>query len=176
MPRLVPSPNSRNLNERRADHRDARQPKVQGQRSDGRGTYETFVAKILSSPVSIGTNRWRYAWEEVVIKDDHLTAAISGSRKSRSTGTGAEFTYALNLCELCQAVSGTKVGPGVTIATLPSGFSAQPIEANTCVIMHALRRRSGRQLYAFSMPNAIDGTCPSYLTGGGGGAVEEGQI
>jgi len=176
MPRLSPSQNARDLHERRSDFRERKQPRTQGVASDRAPAYETFVAKILSSPVSIGTNRWRYAWEEVVIKDDHLTAAISGSRKSRSTGTGAEFTYALNLCELCQAVSGTKVGPGVTIATLPSGFSAQPIEADTCVIMHALRRRSGRQLYAFSMPNAIDGTCPSYLTGGGGGAVEEGQI
>ena len=160
MPRLVPSPNARNLGDRRADYREARQPRVQGQRSDGRSTYETFVARILASPVSVGTNRWRYAWEEVVVKDDHGIATPTAKRASRSTGTAAEFTYALNLCEMCQATSATIVGPGVTVAGLPNGFSLQPIAEHTCVIMHAMNRRSGRPLFAFSMPNAIDGTCP----------------
>ena len=91
MPRLVPSPNARNLGDRRADYREARQPKVQGQRFDGRSTYETFVARILASPVSVGTNRWRYAWEEVVVKDDHGIATPTAKRASRSTGTAAEF-------------------------------------------------------------------------------------
>jgi hypothetical protein len=159
MPRLVPSPNSRNLNERRVDHRDSRQPKTQGQRSADRSTYETFIAKILASPVSVGTNRWRYAWEEVVVKDDHGIATPSAKRASRSTGTAAEFTYALNMCEMCQSISASLVGPGVTVSTIPSGFSLQPIAENTCVVMHAMNRRSGRPLFAFSMPNAIDGTC-----------------
>lgn len=160
MPRLVPSPNSRDFGQRRSDYRESKQPKVQGQRSDGRGTYETFVAKILASPVSVGTNRWRYAWEEVVVKDDHGIATPSAKRSSRSTGTAAEFTYALNLCEMCQSTaSPTKVGPGVTISTIPTGFSVQPIAEGTCVVMHAMNRRSGRPLFAFSMPNAIDGTC-----------------
>jgi hypothetical protein len=159
MPRLVPSPNSRNFNERRVDHRDGRQPKTQGQRSSDRSTYETFIAKILASPVSVGTNRWRYAWEEVVVKDDHEVTTPSGKRASRSSGGDSEFTYALNMCEMLQSVTATEVGPGITVSSIPAGFTVRAIAENTCVIMHAMNRRSGRPLYAFSMPNAIDGTC-----------------
>jgi hypothetical protein len=102
------------------------------------------------------TTRWRYAWEEVVLKDDN-TVVTPATR--RANGTDAT-TYAINLCELCQAgASPTKVGPGVTISTIPAGFTLQPIAANTCVIMYALRRASGKQLFCFSMPNAIDGAC-----------------
>lgn len=179
MPRLVPSPNSRDFGQRRSDYRETKQPKVQGQRSDGRGNYETFIAKILANPVAItgATSRWRYAWEEVVVKDDHKTESLSGKRMSRSTGTGSEFTYALNLCEMCQSItSPTKVGPGVTISSLPSGFTVQPIAENTCVIMHAMRRRSGLLLYAFSMPNAIDGSCQNNLNAGGGGSGQQQEV
>lgn len=128
----------------------------------GKGTQrpdpgDWFIAKIKSNPVLLSgsSNRWRYRWEEIVLKDDNTTLATSTRRAS---GTEA-VTYAINLCEICQAGSGTKIGPGVTISTLPSGFAAQPIAENTCVIMYALRRASGKHLFCFSMPNAIDGAC-----------------
>lgn len=167
MPRLVPSRNARDQHETRAQFRDRKQPvqrQVNGADTTG---HTTFIARILSNPVLItgSTARWRYAWEEVAIKDDHtvLTFSNAGARRSRSTGTESELTYAINLCELCQATSATKVGPGITVGSLPTGFSLQPIAEHTCVVMHAMKRRSGKPLYAFSMANAIDGTCEALV-------------
>jgi hypothetical protein len=154
--------------------RDGNRPPMKGRQSAPAQFADWFVARIKASPVLLSgsTTRWRYAWEEVVLKDDN-TAATTATR--RASGTAAT-TYAINLCELCQAgASPTKAGPGVTISTIPAGFTVQPIAANTCVIMHALRRASGKQLFCFSMPNAIDGTCQANLDGGGegGGPIEE---
>lgn len=129
-----------------------------GDRSQTASGSDWFIAKIKASPVLLSgsTTRWRYAWEEVVLKDDNTVVTTSARR---ANGTDAT-TYAINLCELCQQPAGaTKIGPGVTITSIPSGYSVAPIAENTCVIMHALRRASGQQLFCFSMPNAIDGAC-----------------
>ena len=137
---------------------NANKPQQLGHRSQRAEPSDWFIAKIKASPVLLSgsTTRWRYAWEEVVLKDDNTVVTTSARR---ANGTDAT-TYAINLCELCQAgASPTKVGPGVTISTIPAGFTLQPIAANTCVIMYSLRRASGKQLFCFSMPNAIDGAC-----------------
>jgi len=153
--------------------RETNRPQLKGQQASTSQQADWFIAKIKASPVLLSgsTTRWRYAWEEVVLKDDN-TVITTATR--RASGTAAT-TYAINLCELCQAGGGTKAGPGVTISSIPSGFEVKPIAENTCVIMHALRRASGKQLFCFSMPNAIDGTCQSNLIGGGGGggSIEE---
>lgn len=138
--------------------RELNRPELKGRQSPKPEFADWFIAKIKASPalLSGSTTRWRYAWEEVVLKDDNTVVTTSARR---ANGTDAT-TYAINLCELCQAgASPTKVGPGVTIATIPAGFTLQPIAANTCVIMYSLRRASGKQLFCFSMPNAIDGAC-----------------
>lgn len=141
--------------------------------SDQAGVASSFVAKIKASPVSIGTNRWRYQWEEVIVVDDNSVVTAGVARKNSGL-TGMEFTWALNLCEMCQSISSpTKVGPGVTISTIPAGFSVQPISEGTCVVMHAMKRRSGKPIFCFSMPNAIDGTCTAFTGGGGGGGAIE---
>lgn len=130
--------------------------------------YDSFIARITGNTALSGsTTRWRYQWEECLVKDDYTVtkstdaAPVKGLRASRSdAGTLGEWTHAINLCEMCQAgASPTTIGPGVTISGIPSGFSVKPIATNTVVIMHALQRKSGKVLYAFSMPNAIDGTC-----------------
>lgn len=154
--------------------RETNRPQLKGRQAPTAQQADWFIAKIKTTPVLLSgsTTRWRYAWEEVVLKDDN-TVITTATR--RASGTDAT-TYAINLCELCQAgASPTKVGPGVTISTIPAGFTLQPIAANTCVIMYALRRASGKQLFCFSMPNAIDGSCSANFAGGGGGGgpVEE---
>lgn len=144
--------------------------------ASGKGAiHESFLARIKSGPEAIGasTTRWTYQWEEVSIKTDWTYEAVSGGRRSRAkSGSAGEFTWALNLCEMCQGSSATMLGPGVTASTIPSGFSLQPIAEHTCVVMHTVRFKSGKTLYCFSMPNAIDGSCPAF-TGGGGGQGEE---
>jgi len=138
--------------------RDANKPKTIGKDSRLGGPTETFIARIKSGAVLLSgsTNRWRYAWEEVVVKDDNSVVATATRRANGSDAS----TYAINLCEMCQQAGGaTKVGPGVTITSIPAGYAVAPIAENTCVIMHAMQRASGKQLFCFSMPNAIDGSC-----------------
>lgn len=132
--------------------------------ASGKGAvYESFLARIKASPEAIGasTTRWTYQWEEVAIKSDWTYEVVTGGRRSRAkSGAAGEFTWAINLCEMCQGSSATMVGPGVAISSIPSGFSVQPIAEHTCVVMHAARFKNGKSLYCFAMPNAIDGACP----------------
>lgn len=138
---------------------------------------ESFLARIKSDPKQISTFRWRYQWEEIVIKDDHSIEAKPAPRQNRPDSAAlGQFTWALNMCEMCQVGgSPTTVGPGINIASIPPGFEPKPIAANTCVIMNAFLRKSGKVVYCFSMPNAIDGTCTSSLGGGSGGSGGTGQ-
>jgi hypothetical protein len=138
--------------------RSVNDPKRQGKTGSPSGVTDIFVARIKSGAVLLSgsTNRWRYTWEEVVVKDDN---AVVATATRRANGTDAS-TYAINLCEMCQQPGGaTKVGPGVTISSIPAGYAVAPIAENTCVLMHAMQRASGKQLFCFSMPNAIDGSC-----------------
>lgn len=166
MPRLVPSPNSRDLHETRAEVRQRKAPKTQGSPSGDRAAYETFIAKILANPVLVSgsTKRWKYKWEEVEIKDDASCSTYTGTNVGRRKSGTDEITFALNTCEFCQeSGAATKVGPGILISNIPAGFELKAVAENTCVIMHAMRRRNGKPLYVFSMASPIDGSCSNLI-------------
>lgn len=159
----------------RSAARALNEPKDLGAAVDTKNERESFVARIKSNPHAVTSVRWLYQWEEVFIKSDLSVETFTSAKRSRlDVATGYLESYAINLCEVCQSVgSASVVGPGVSISNIPAGFSLRPISENTCVIMFPVTRKDGRIQYAFSMPNAIDGSCPSFTGGGGGGATEQ---
>ncbi len=115
-----------------------------------------FLAKITGS-TSIGTNRYKYDFTEVVLDESYGFGDRSGGR----TGTDA-----LNLCEMSNTAS--TVGPGVDVAAsdYPAGFSMMPIgkagdgtEIDLLVVMFAVKDTDGGLRSVFSMTNTHDGTC-----------------
>lgn len=114
-----------------------------------------FLAKITGS-ASLSTNRWKYAWSEVVL--DHTDDSfdiLSGDRSGTTT-----TDYALNLVEAFNDGTGVQA-PGVDIDgdDYPAGFSLQAIQGNPVVIMYPWSDDDGYIRYLFSLANAHDGTC-----------------
>ncbi|MCE2874551.1 MAG: hypothetical protein LW625_02770 [Planctomycetaceae bacterium] len=144
-----------------------------------------FLARITgSTPVSgktavYGGNpsarpvAWTYDWEEVSLNtSDAYETAKAYRRTSTLAGTKGK---AFNGCEGVQMIGATTtLGPGITTANIPSGFTFKQIATNTVVLMYALSRDNGEPCFFFSVPNAVDGTCTSSLTGETGGG--EGEI
>ena len=144
-----------------------------------------FLARITgSTPVSgktatVGGSAspqavaWTYSWEEVSVNTSDAYETTKGYRRT-STLAGTKGK-AFNGCEGPQMIGTTAVlGPGITTANIPSGFTFKAIATNTVVLMYALSRDNGEPLFFFSVPNAVDGTCTSSLTGGGGGGEIDG--
>lgn len=143
-----------------------------------------FLARITgSTPVSgktatVGGSAtpqpvaWTYDWEEVSVNTGGTYETAKNYRRT-STLAGTKGK-AFNGCEGVQMIGTTAtLGPGITTAYIPNGFSFKPIATNTVVLMYALSRDNGEPLFFFSAPNAVDGTCSSSLTGEGGGGEEE---
>jgi len=143
-----------------------------------------FLARITgSTPVSgktatVGGSAtpqpvaWTYDWEEVSVNTGGTYETAKNYRRT-STLAGTKGR-AFNGCEGVQMIGTTAtLGPGITTAYIPNGFSFKPIATNTVVLMYALSRDNGEPLFFFSAPNAVDGTCSSSLTGDGGGGEEE---
>jgi hypothetical protein len=132
-----------------------------------------FLAKITAS-YEVGTRRWKYDWREVGLTADGDFPQTTSSIQSGGSDT-AKVLQAFNTVEWVQHEDSDMIGPGITASTLPSGFDAVPIANNTVVIMH--RVWMGTHFgYAFTCPNAIDGSCGASFTGGGGGGGGSGPV
>jgi len=117
---------------------------------------QTFVAYITGNSVVISGRRWKYTWGLAHLDSSNQFEQRSGASLTY-TNTGI---YAYNTIESLQQTSGSLNGPGFIDASIPSGYTLQPISAGTCV--HMLMSRGGDSLlkFTFCVPNAIDGTCP----------------
>jgi hypothetical protein len=144
-----------------------------------------FLARITgSTPVSGKTAvyggdpsarpvAWTYDWEEVSLNTGGTYETAKAYRRT-STLAGTKGK-AFNGCEGVQMIGATTtLGPGITTANIPNGFTFKEIATNTVVLMYALSRDNGEPCFFFSVPNAVDGTCTSSLTGETGGG--EGEI
>lgn len=111
-----------------------------------------FFAR-LGAATEISSNRWEYAWEEVVLD--------SGAWVARTDGrTDETRDVAHNLAEVANSSSGVQ-GNGVDVDTLPDGFSLQPAPAGIVVWMHQVRERDGSAHgWWFAHQNGVDGECP----------------
>ena len=118
-----------------------------------------FLAKITGNTTVITNRRWKYAWEEAEQYTDTVQKfQTKGGSAITSATTVIGFAY--NTVEALQQTSGTKDGPGLTHASIPSGFTLQPIATGTVVLMHAsINATDGSQAFSFCVSNAIDGTC-----------------
>lgn len=118
------------------------------------------VGGVAASPVA-----WVYDWEEAYVMAPASVTAGTIYATSNATRRKSSLIYgtagkAVNTIESMQCVAGTTVlGPGITTANIPAGFSIKAIQTNTIVIMHQLQRENGEPCFAFSCPNAIDGAC-----------------
>lgn len=115
-----------------------------------------FVAKITANAVVISNRRWKYEWSSAWLNSTKLFEPISGSNLSYATQGG---TYAYNTCEGLQQTSGLYDGPGITHASIPTGYTLQPIATGTYVIMVVSKSADSKTSYVFSLANAIDGAC-----------------
>ena len=118
-----------------------------------------FLAKITGNTTVITNRRWKYEWEEAEQYTDTVQKfQTKGGSAITSATTVIGFAY--NTVEALQQTSGTKDGPGLTHASIPSGFTLQPIATGTVVLMHAsINATDGSQAFSFCVSNAIDGTC-----------------
>jgi hypothetical protein len=122
-----------------------------------------FLAKITGSTlITDEFNRYEYDWTEVVLDDAYSFAARSNAR----TGTVADETAALNLCEMSNTVNTVGAGIDVGAANYPTGFAMMPIGKagdgtliDVVVVMFNIRDVTGALRSAFSLANAHDGTC-----------------
>lgn len=133
-------------NARRLDQRQLQQ---QGRK--------TFIGKITHTG-TISTNRFKY----------HVTEQEPQNCDPDDTEAGFEFinkengifeVFALNTVEMQNTAD--FAGPGVDLSAddFPSGMSVQPIETGTLAICHVLYDLNGKQVAAFTVANAIDGSC-----------------
>ena len=113
------------------------------------------VGGVASTPIA-----WLYDWEETFLNGSGAYQNSKTFRRKSSLSSGT-LGRAFNGCEGPQIMAGspTVLGPGITIANIPAGFTIKPIANDTVVLMYALGRDNGQPLFFFSCPNAIDGEC-----------------
>lgn len=128
------------------------------------------IGGVAAQPVA-----WEYDWEEVSVSTTGTYNTSDTYR--RKSATVASKGKAINGCEGPQMIGATTIlGPGITTANIPAGFSFKAITTNTVVLMYATARATGEPLFFFSVPNAVDGVCESALVGGGGGGAGQGEV
>jgi hypothetical protein len=114
-----------------------------------------FIAKI-SGNTADGSNRWKYAWDEVRQSADGygnwatFTGGLSGTTSSKA---------ARSLQEDMNAATGVQ-GNGVDVADLVGTFALQPVPAGVLVLMTVRLCTDGTQAYWFNATNGITGACP----------------
>lgn len=126
-----------------------------------------FLARIYAwEAVAGNANRWRYAWEEVVIdSEDHDQLSPTGRK-----GTIAK-DYAINLVELNNTdadgpqgnsvdTSGQLFTDNATLEVMPVGGGENGTPGvEPVVLMVGVNAAGGKQVYVFQYENAIDGEC-----------------
>ena len=113
-----------------------------------------FIAQITGSVDVITNRRWKYTWKTGNLDSTKLFQPRTESIDYTKTGE-----YAYNTCEALQQASGTKDGPGITHANIPTGYTLQPIATDTYVHMFMSRGSDSKISFTFTLANAIDGTC-----------------
>jgi len=114
---------------------------------------KVFLAVITGNDVIQTARRWKYSWSQSYL-------ATNGKFIQSSTYlVSSAITKAYNTCEALQQDAGTKDGPGITHTNIPSPYALQPIATGTNVLMFQSRDQQGGVVFAFSLANAIDGTC-----------------
>lgn len=119
-----------------------------------------FWAKITGN-ASDGTNRYKYAWQEVVKTKTGYTTASWEAKDPGLSGTTSE-TPARNTVEAPNISSGT-LGNGVAIDSLVGSFALKPVTTGVIVRMWRAYVRVESEVvieYWFSYENGIDGGCP----------------
>lgn len=137
--------------------------------TDG-GFKGSFFARITAA-TALGSNRWKYAWEQVV-----PDGSTEGAWRAVAGGwTHSTHGYLYNMAEAPNDGAGIE-GNGVDRANLPGGWAMRPIALG--VVVHVLAQFSGTAFKCgyFSQPNADDGACVGASGGGGetGGEIEFG--
>lgn len=108
-----------------------------------------WLAKITGSTLITGTTaRYKYTWVE---------ATFGGTTPYTPTvKTGGISGDALSVSELS---NGSKVSYGVTVASIPAGFSPVAIPTNAYVWIVPFRASDGSEMYLIVNTQAIDGAC-----------------
>jgi len=135
--------------------------------------FRGFLARITGATARAGlTKAWLYDWEECFVNEAgaYVIAANTRRRSSQITTYGP----AINGNEGPQTIgAGAILGPGITAALIPAGYSYNAIANDTVVLMYAGQRTSGSPLFWFYAANPIDGECSAAFAGGGGGGGME---
>lgn len=102
---------------------------------------------------------WTYDWEEVSMNTSGTYQTAKDYRRKSSLVSGT-LGKAYNGAEGPQTITATTtLGPGITTANIPAGYTIKAIANDTVVLMYALSRDNGEPLFFFCCPNAIDGIC-----------------
>jgi hypothetical protein len=121
-----------------------------------RKAQQVFLAKITGSNIIISNRRWSYTWTTAAF--DVPTAKFKAATGTALISDTNQLAY--NTVEgLQQDTSATKNGPGITHSNIPVGYTLQPIASGTYVLLFGTADSTGKQIYVFSVANAIDGTC-----------------
>jgi hypothetical protein len=121
-----------------------------------RKAQQVFLAKITGNNTIISNRRWSYTWTTAAfdVTTNKFKAAIGTALISDTN------QLAYNTVEGLQQDSGTKNGPGVLHANIvAAGYALQPIATGTYVLLFGTADSTGKQIYVFSVANAIDGSC-----------------
>ena len=120
-----------------------------------RKAQQVFLAKITGSNIIISDRRWSYTWTSAAF--DVTTAKFKAATGSALISDTNQLAY--NTVEGLQQDAGTKDGPGITHTNIPTPYKLQPIASGTYVLMFGTADSTGKQVYVFSVANAIDGIC-----------------
>ena len=120
-----------------------------------------FLARITGH-VQIGTHKWRYSWQSVIVNWQEDSTWSNGGLKNIIQSQG---NNALNVMEAANTEN--CVAPGVCMdCDYPEGWSPRAIGSCTSgniqpiVVMFQQRIAGGFPEYIFQAENAHDGTCP----------------
>lgn len=123
---------------------------------------ETFLAKITGN-ASLATNRWKYAWTEVLMTADLVTTRVGG--RSGTTTTD----YATNTAEMYHTstyawgvdVTGTDYDATASFAPRPigGGGTADTHRYDVIVEITQVIDTAGNKKYWFTMMGSHDGAC-----------------
>ena len=122
---------------------------------------------LITGNASLATNRWKYAFNEVLLTNTDTTRDLDGDYGRSGTTTSG---YAINLAEM-NHTSTYAWGIDTTGTDYPAGFAARPIggaganndhKYDVAVIMYETLAFNGdgqRTVYFFDLMGSHDGTC-----------------
>ena len=92
----------------------------------GRGAGSTdFLARIYSAKC-IGSNRYQYAWVQVLLNDDNTVLVVTGGKTSTGDADQWDFS-AINTMEISNTSTYASGGVDMTADEYPVGYSLQAL-------------------------------------------------